>query len=133
VPGPYPQTVFAINPDFRFPGELKCKVVQLLTRVVGRPSHKLVVRYRSFFYQAASGKQSPASGDEGGVPLGEIFPRAGFTVTNLSAPNSCGGAFKAPWKTLEPKSEQETRVCNGLMPMRDWIELSKRKVPIKGG
>jgi Transposase DDE domain group 1 len=33
---------------------LERKVAQLLTRPVGRPSYKPVVRYKSFLYQAAS-------------------------------------------------------------------------------
>jgi hypothetical protein len=46
------ETKYAI----RLPADdsLESKVAQLLSRPVGRPSYKLVVRYRSFLYQAAS-------------------------------------------------------------------------------
>ncbi len=36
---------------------LEREVAELLTRSVGRPSHKPVVRYKSFRYQAAVGRR----------------------------------------------------------------------------
>ena len=61
---------------------------ELLTRPVGRPSQKPLVRYKSFLYQAASWKTArrvvvPQSGVE--FHSGELFPRVGFIVTNLEA------------------------------------------------
>ena len=35
---------------------LQRNIAELLTRPVGRPSHKPVVRFKSFLYQAAFGK-----------------------------------------------------------------------------
>jgi hypothetical protein len=46
----------------------------LLTRPVGRPSYKPVVRYKSFLYQAASLEVGTAGGGEGGVPLRGVVP-----------------------------------------------------------
>ena len=66
---------------------LKRRVVQLLTRPVGRPSFKPMVRYRSFFYQAASWKSARRVVAKVEFHFGELFPRVGFIVTNLSAPN----------------------------------------------
>ena len=40
---------------------LERDIAELLTRAVGRPSHKPVVRYKSFVYQAASGTQARRS------------------------------------------------------------------------
>jgi len=65
---------------------LERDIAELLTRPVGRPSHKPVVRYSSVLYQAASWKTArrvvvPQSGME--FHLGELFPRVGFIVTNL--------------------------------------------------
>jgi Transposase DDE domain group 1 len=58
---------------------LQRNITELLTRPVGRPSHKPVVRYKSFLYQAASWTMiddDPAGGGEGGVPLrGVVSPR----------------------------------------------------------
>jgi hypothetical protein len=62
---------------------LQRNIAPLLTRLVGRPSYKPVVRFKRFFYQAASWKQGAARGGEGGVPLGRVVPRLGFIVTNL--------------------------------------------------
>ncbi len=66
---------------------LERKVAQLLKRPVGRPSYKPVVRYRSFFYQAASWKSARRVVAKVEFHFGELFPQVGFIVTNLSAPN----------------------------------------------
>ena len=66
---------------------LERKVAQLLTRPVGRPSYKPVVRYRSFLYQAASWNRARRVVAKVEFHFGELFPRVGFIVTNLSAPN----------------------------------------------
>ena len=66
---------------------LERKVVQVLTRPVGRPSYKPVVRYKSFSYQAASWTEARRVVAKVEFHFGELFPRVGFIVTNLSAPN----------------------------------------------
>jgi len=55
----------------------------LLTRPVGRPGHKPVVRYKSFRYQAASWTTARRVVAKVEFHVGELFPRAGFIVTNL--------------------------------------------------
>jgi len=50
---------------------------------VGRPSHKPVVRYRSFLYRAASWKTIRRVVAKVEFHFGELFPRVGFIVTNL--------------------------------------------------
>jgi hypothetical protein len=62
---------------------LERKVAQLLTRPLGRPSYKPVVRYKSFFYQAASWKRSRRVVAKVEFHFGELFPRVGFIVTNF--------------------------------------------------
>ncbi len=62
---------------------LERQVAQLLTRPVGRPSYKPVVRYRSFFYQAASWKSARRVVAKVEFHFGELFPRVGFIVTNF--------------------------------------------------
>jgi len=55
----------------------------LLTRPVGRPGHKLVVRYKSSRYHAESWKTARRVVAKVEFPLGELFLRVGFIVTNL--------------------------------------------------
>jgi hypothetical protein len=62
---------------------LERKVAQLLTRPVGRPSYKPVVRYKSFHYQAASWSRARRVVAKVEFHFGELFPRVGFIVTNF--------------------------------------------------
>ncbi len=57
----------------------------LLTRPVGRPSHKSVILYKSVLYQAASWKMPRRVVAKVESHAGELFPRVGFIVTNLEA------------------------------------------------
>jgi Transposase DDE domain group 1 len=69
----------------RLPGNdnLQRNITALLTRPVGRPSHKPMVRYKSFLYQAASWKTARRVVGKVEFHCGELFPRVGFIVTNL--------------------------------------------------
>ncbi len=59
---------------------LERDIAELLTRPVGRPSHKPVVWYKGFLYQAASWKTARRVALKGpALPP----PRVGFIVTNL--------------------------------------------------
>src|SRR6266550_4027983 len=62
-------------------------IEELLTRPVGRPSHKPVVWYKGFLYQAASWKTARRVVAKVEFHFGELFPRVGFLVTNLSLPS----------------------------------------------
>jgi len=62
---------------------LERDIAELLTRTVGRPSHKPVVWYKSFLYQAASWKTARRVVAKVEFHFGELFPRVGFIVTNL--------------------------------------------------
>ncbi len=64
---------------------LERDVAELLIRPVGRPSHKPVVRYKGFLYQAASWKKARRVVAKVEFHAGELFPRVGFIVTNLEA------------------------------------------------
>jgi hypothetical protein len=64
---------------------LERDIAELLTRPVGRPSHKPVVWYKSFPYQAASWKTARRVVAKVEFHFGELFPRVGFIVTNLEA------------------------------------------------
>ena len=66
---------------------LERDIAELLTRPVGRPSHKPVVRYKGFLYQAASWKTARRVVAKVEFHFGELFPRVGFIVTNLEVPS----------------------------------------------
>jgi DDE family transposase len=63
---------------------LERDIAELLTRPAGRPSHKPVVWYKGFLYQAASWKTARRVVAKVEFHFGELFPRVGFIVTNLS-------------------------------------------------
>jgi hypothetical protein len=62
-------------------------IEELLTRPVGRPSHKPVVWYKGFLYQAASWKTVRRVVAKVEFHAGELFPRVGFIVTDLETPS----------------------------------------------
>jgi DDE family transposase len=62
---------------------LERKITELLKRPAGRPSHKPVVRYKSFSYQAASWTKARRVVAKVEFHFGELFPRVGFIVTNF--------------------------------------------------
>jgi hypothetical protein len=64
---------------------LQRNITELLTRPVGRPTDKPVVWFKSFLYQAASWKTARRVVAKVEFPCGELFPRVGFIVTNLTA------------------------------------------------
>lgn len=66
---------------------LERDIAELLTRPVGRPSHKHVVWYKGFLYQAASWKTARRVVAKVEFHVGELFPRVGFIVTNLETPS----------------------------------------------
>ncbi len=60
-------------------------IEHLLTRPVGRPPRKPVVLYEDFKYQAASWNKPRRVVAKVEWHQGELFPRVGFIVTNMSA------------------------------------------------
>jgi len=67
-----------------FNDTLEQAVAELLTRPVGRPSHKPVVRYTSFRYEAGSWKIARRVVAKIEFHCEELFPRVGFIVTTLA-------------------------------------------------
>jgi hypothetical protein len=63
---------------------LERKIAHLLKRPVGRPSHKPKVFYHSFRYQAGSWECARRVVAKVEWHAGELFPRVGFIVTNLT-------------------------------------------------
>jgi hypothetical protein len=56
---------------------------EVVIRPVGRPSHRPLVRYKSFLYQAESWNQARRVVAKVEFHAGELFPRVGLIVTNL--------------------------------------------------
>jgi len=62
-------------------------ITELLRRPPGRPSYRTLVRYKSFLYRAASWTKARRVVAKVEFHFGELFPRVGFIVTNLTASN----------------------------------------------
>jgi hypothetical protein len=92
---------------------LQRNIAELLTRPVGRPSHKPVVRFKSFLYQAASWKTVRRVVAKVEVHSGELFPRVGFIVTSLAA-----------------SSRAVVRFYNKRGTAEQWIKEGKQAVAI---
>jgi hypothetical protein len=66
---------------------LERDIAELLPRPVGRPSQKPLVESKGFLYQAASWKTARRVVAKVEHHVGELFPRVGFIVTNLTLPS----------------------------------------------
>ena len=90
---------------------LERDIAELLTRPVGRPSHRPVVWYKGFLYQAASWKTARRVVAKVEFHFGELFPRVGFIVTNL-----------------ETDSRAVVRFYNKRGTAEQWIKEGKQVV-----
>ena len=66
---------------------LERDIAELLPRPVGRPGKKPLVEYKRFLYQAESWKTARRVIAKVEHHPGELFPRVGFIVTNLTLPS----------------------------------------------
>ncbi len=66
---------------------LQRDIEELLKRPVGRPTKKPLVEYKGFLYQAAGWKTARRVVAKVEHHSGELFPRVGLIVTNLTLPN----------------------------------------------
>ena len=66
---------------------LQRDIEELLKRPVGRPTKKPLVEYKGFLCQAAGWKTARRVVAKVEHHFGELFPRVGFIVTNLTLPN----------------------------------------------
>jgi len=87
---------------------LEKEIAPLLKRPVGRPPKKPIVWYHDFFYQAASWEHPRWVVAKVEWHQGELFPRVGFIVTNLSA-----------------KPEGVVHFYNGRGAAEQWIKEGK--------
>ena len=90
---------------------LERAIEHLLTRPVGRPSHKPKVFYHSFPYQAKSWPQSRRVVAKVEWHAGELFPRVGFIVTSLNQ-----------------RSKNVVKFYNGRGTAEQWIKEGKNAI-----
>ena len=92
---------------------LERDIAALLPRPVGRPSKKPLVEYKGFLYQAASWGKARRVVAKVEHHQGELFPRVGFIVTNLTLP-----------------SRAVVRFYNKRGTAEQWIKEGKQAVKI---
>jgi hypothetical protein len=90
---------------------LEQDIAELLTRQVGRPSHRPLLWYKSFLYRAASWKTARRVVAKVEFHFGELFPRVGFIVTSL-----------------ETDSRAVVRFYNKRGTAEQWIKEGKQAV-----
>ncbi len=93
---------------------LQRAIEHLLTRPVGRPSKAPKVLYESFTYQAKSWDQARRVVAKVEWHQGELFPRVGFIVTNLSR-----------------SDEGVVKFYNGRGTAEQWSSGSRKTPPTK--
>ncbi|MCY4529834.1 MAG: IS1380 family transposase, partial [Chloroflexi bacterium] len=64
---------------------LQCEIAPLLIRPVGRPPKRRVIPYDDFWYRAGSWDRARRVVAKVEWHQGELFPRVGFIVTNMTA------------------------------------------------
>ena len=95
--------------------DLERDVEELLPRPVGRPRVKALVEYKGFLYPAASWGKARRVVAKVEHPPGELFPRVGFIVTNLTLP-----------------SRAVVRFYNQRGAAEQWIQEGKHAVKMTG-
>jgi len=90
---------------------LEREIEHLLTRPAGRPSHKPKVFYHSFRYQAKSWQRERRVVAKVEWHAGELFPRIGFIVTNLTK-----------------HSKNVMKFYNGRGTAEQWIKEGKNAI-----
>ena len=98
---------------------LQRRIGHLLTRPVGPPPKKPIVAYASFHYQAAGWTRARRVVAKIEWHQGELYPRIGFIVTNLTRPN------KRVVKFYNGRGTAEQHIKEGKNGIR-WTRLSCR-------
>jgi hypothetical protein len=91
---------------------LRRNITELLSRPVGRPSYKPVVWFKSFLYQAASWKTARRVVGKVEFHFGELFPRVGCIVTNLT------GASRAVVRFYNKRGKAEQWIKEGKQAVK---------------
>ncbi|MGB6340959.1 MAG: IS1380 family transposase, partial [Candidatus Aminicenantaceae bacterium] len=124
------------------------EIKHLLTRSVGRPSRKPVVWFHDFKYQAASWQKRRRVVAKVEWHQGDLFPRVGFIVTNMSAKaegvvqfyNRRGiaeqwikeGKYALNWTRLSCKHFLSNQVRLGLFVLAYNLGNSLRRLALPG-
>jgi hypothetical protein len=96
---------------------LEQQITHLLTRPVGRPSQKPLARYHYFIYQAKRRDKPHRVEAKVTWHAGELFPRVGFIVTNLT------GSPKQATGFYNQRGTAEQWIKDGKYAIR-WTRLS---------
>ena len=96
---------------------LELEIEDILFRPPGRPSHKPLVRYKSFRYQAESWSRARRVVAKVEHHQGELFPRVGFIVTSPSLPSRSLVRFYNKRGTAEQWIKEGKQATN-------WTRLS---------
>jgi hypothetical protein len=93
------------------------RIAWMTRRRPGRPPHHVVRRYTSFHYRAKSWSKARRVVAKVEFHPGELFPRAGFIVTNRSLPNARVLAF------YNDRGTAEQHIKEGKYALK-WTRLS---------
>ena len=96
---------------------LQREIAPLLRRPVGRPPKRAVIRYDDFWYQAGSWNRARRVVAKVEWRQGELFPRVGFIVTNVTAGPKGVVHFYHGWDTAEQWIKEGKYALN-------WTRLS---------
>jgi hypothetical protein len=96
---------------------LELEIEDILFRPPGRPSRKPLVRYKSFRYQAEGWSKPRRIVAKVEHHLGELFPRVGFIVTNMTLPSRSVVRFYNKRGTAEQWIKEGKQATN-------WTRLS---------
>jgi hypothetical protein len=99
---------------------LEGEIRHLLTRPVGRPPKKPVVRYADFRYRAGTWERPRRVVAKVEWHEGELFPRVGFVVTNLS------GRAKGVVRFYNGRGTAEQWIKEGKYAL-NWTRLSCKR------
>ncbi len=100
------------------------EIDHLMTRPVGRPSKKPKVFFHDFSYRAASWKKSRRVIAKVEWHEGELFPRIGFIVTNMSSsPEAVVHFYNSAWY-IHPSESRSPRQ-NGGSPRARPVGISR--------
>jgi Transposase DDE domain group 1 len=88
---------------------LERDIAELVPRPVGRPSMKPLAEYMGFLYQATGWKPARRVVAKVEHPLGELHPRVGFIVTNLTLPSRAVVRFYNKRGTAEQWNKEGKR------------------------
>ena len=115
------QVLYAI----RLPGNevLQREIAPLLRRPVGRPPKRPVIRYDDFWYQAGSWNRARRVVAKVEWHRGELFPRVGFIVTNMSAgPEGVVRFLQWSWdsRAVDQGGEVRAELDSAVLPSSSW-------------